>query len=181
MKAFFYTLGILTGFCGTAFAAYQIANHSVTQVKLATRVFSNTGTVGAGGVVGVPISSFGTNSGSQVTVTGSSVTLTTTGRPVMLMVVGNGTPVCSIFAGGTNGPGLQHLYFIRTGVLTVAGYLFGINTTTTISNSVMDFPGAQAIDFPPAGTVSYNLAMSTDGSTGASAGMANCAFVAYEI
>jgi hypothetical protein len=67
-------------FVGTS----NIQPQAITQALLAPRSYVNPAP--AGGITAAGIGTFSTSSTSQVTVTGSSITITTTGRPVMVFL-----------------------------------------------------------------------------------------------
>jgi hypothetical protein len=110
-------------------------------------------TVGIGGVAVSPSSgAYSTTSTSAVPVPGLDINITTTGRPVVIMVVpdgSSGTPQLQTLA---NGSGTGALFSItRTGVS------WG-NVLATSANIELGLPpNLIAVDFPSAGTYAYFL------------------------
>lgn len=118
----------------------------------ANRTRSTGTTVGIGGIaVASSSGSYTTTSTSPVTITNQSITITTSGRPVQLMFVPDGTTSGAVIAATSSG--LIQFFRASTAVATfglVSGAL-SINSPTTV-------------DFPSAGTYTYTVATNTLGS-----------------
>jgi len=158
---------------GTSWDVISLPDNSVTQSKLAPRATGTT--VGTGGVaISASSGSFSTTSTSVTPVTNLSVTITTTGRPVMLMVQSDGpTNTATI---GLDVAGEFALFFQRGG--------------TNISKSVFDSAPTGTVglplspcflDTPSAGTYTYSLAVAVNFGSPNQAIIQNCVLVAYEL
>lgn len=142
---------------------------SVTQNLLAPRASGTT--VVAGGVIKTSSSgSFTASSSSFVNVTNLSGTITTTGRPVMLIVQSDGSGSAPFI---TPGSGLLDLQFF--------------NNTSSGEVGRFEFNGADSgeypvsfslLDFPPAGTYNYLVRAKATGTSGV---VAFVRLVAFEI
>lgn len=159
----------------------EIKAGGVTQAKLATRP-GPTPTVTAGGVAQSSSSgSYTTTSVTYATVTNLSVTLTTTGRPVLISML----PVSGSSAA-----------FVRVSSSTVdfTGNIKILNNTSSISwITLVEFIGTTggagnlpcssfyAIDFPASGTYNYVIQAAVNSGTGETLGVQNCILSAYEI
>ena len=125
--------------------------------------------------VGQQISSscglFNTNSTSFVSVTNLSVSLTTTGRPVMLMLQPDGTANEGVI--GVLGSETAVVEILRGAtVISVAG--FSWTTLGAVSSSAMQF-----LDTPSSGTYTYSIKLKSLG--GATAALNYSVLVAYEL
>ena len=124
----------------------QIANQTITQDKLALRTVGTTAPAG-----GVAIS---TSTGS-VTLTGSfvtycTVTITTTGRPVMLLFQGDGTTNGSFAQNGAASSSPLTIAFFR-GATQTSTYVFDSSNRDSIN------PSCTWVDTPIAGTYTYTI------------------------
>lgn len=169
----------------------KLATGSVTQAKLAARTVTTNGTdPGAGGVVMSASCGAITISSSLADVSGLSVTLTTTGRPIMVAIVPDGSSnPCNIYSqagAGTGTISCDQRVTINRGA-TVVGYLsmssiVDAATTRIISNN----PCIHAIDNQAAGTYTYKVQalgdLSWSGSSGTESNTLNYVkLVAFEL
>lgn len=163
----------------------KLAAQSVTQVKLGARTTGTT--VGAGGVA-ISASSNGYSvTSSQTQVTNLSVTITTTGRPVALMMIPDGTASAaqlSIVSGTSSqaASGIVDVQY-RRGATTLVDFSYGANipgTSGGFSNSIVPMPGTY-IDVVAAGTYTYHVfaALSSGNTTAGS--IVNVKLLAYEL
>lgn len=167
----------IIGVAANGIATTNIVNQAVTQNKLAPR--STGSTVGMGG--------FATSSGSgsysingtvaSVPVPGLSVTITTTGRPVHLMLLPDGVSLAGIwmnFVSGSYNP--AQIQFLR-GASLLAVNEFGEQTSNLTVYPPSSF---QWIDPVAAGTYTYTVNTKTS-STNQSIFVANAILAAYEL
>ena len=145
-------VGVETGGIGTT----QLAAAGVTLPKLAA----------ANIVTSLSSGSFVVTGGVFVDVTNLSVTITTSGRPVLLALIGDGTAVSS-YVGVTSGSSTVaqgYWQFLRGVTVITSGTFF---TGVTAASSEMAIPpGAFThIDTPVAGT--YTYVMQVEPTTGA--------------
>lgn len=152
-----------------------------------TRTRATGTTVGLGGVaISASCGSFSTNSSSFVPVTNLSVTLTTSGRPVMIMLAGDGTSGSynQIKANGNSSDdaGLDIAFF--RGVTQLNLYPCSIRaqvpasglTATSVSQPASS---VQFIDNIGAGTYTYSVKVECDIAT--TAFVSNSVLIAYEL
>jgi hypothetical protein len=136
----------------------QIINANVTRAKLAAvgeQISSNSGT-------------FTTTNAVATDVTNLTVTITTTGRPVMLMLLGGTLRIT-----GTSGTEWATVGLIRDVVNTVTSYTFGLNDIRVPASSV------NAVDVIAAGTYTYKVTLQTILSCPAS--VISARLLAYEL
>jgi hypothetical protein len=165
-------------------AAGNIGSQAVTQVKLAARA---TGTTVAAGGVAVSNSSgsyLASSYPSGTQVPSFSATITTTGRPVFLTLMGDPASsnagfgfqsiTTSSFAGGS-------LQFYRDAT-PIGGTLLSVNVdNNTVIRAVTYPPGSfNQLDMVAAGTYTYTLYY-TSGNAAINFYLKNCTLVAYEI
>jgi hypothetical protein len=155
----------------STFGSYSVPDKSITQRKLANRTTGTT--VGAGGVaISGSSGSFSTSSNTPAAVTNMSITLTTTGRPVFVLVQsdGSGNP-CDINPTANSNSWLQ-IYRGST--------LLGYYAASSPSSSLF-FPGVLSyVDAVSSGTYTYTFKVfTTTGS--ASVNINNCELVAFEL
>lgn len=144
-----------------------------------------TGTsVAAGGVaISASSSNFFTSSGTITSVTNLSVTIVTTGRPVMVMLIPDGTSSFSrIFVDSTTG-GAQGTFYLNrdSGAARSIGYLGGTGGGAGSYNQFVP-PGAISwIDLPSAASHTYVAQVEADTGTGTEIGVFYSKLVAYEL
>lgn len=118
--------------------------------------------------------SFSTTSASFTVATNLSVNLTTTGRPVMLMLIPDGSSTSSIGCQGSGGSrGVEFAWFRDSNQLTDALFFTGGNDIS-IPQGAVNF-----IDFPGAGNFLYTLQVLAHSSS--TVVVQSCKIVAYEI
>jgi len=148
---------------------------AITQADLATRP-SPTPTAAAGGIAQSSSSgSFTTVSATFVAVTNLSVTLTTTGRPVNLLITSDGTTSDSAFGStGAAGVGQARIQILRGSTEVYLG------KQTSQSTGFLGSPTAiVALDPVAAGTYTYSVQIAV--TAGTSASLLNSILIAYEI
>lgn len=152
-----------------ALASYVIPNGSVTRPKLAA----------LGQITSLSSGNYSlTGTTGQAAVTNLSVTLTTTGRPVMVILEPDGTTntgaVSITWAGGSSSP--LALAFKR------GSTSIGINGLFPSSSATIWAPCSafSFIDTPTAGTYNYTANVKL-GNSGDSVGVSNCILMAYEM
>lgn len=129
-----------------------IATQAITQSLLAARPTGST--VAAGGVgTSASLGNASFNSTPFIDM-GISVTITTTGRPVYIGFINDGTAISLCQSNAANS---VRVFFTRdSGVTSVGGYTFE-NGTSSFSIPVSSF---STIDFPTAGTYTYTAQVS---------------------
>ena len=155
----------------------QIANQAVTQAKLAART---TGTsVAAGGVaISATCGTVASSSTTPAAITNFSLTITTTGRPVRVEVISDGTVSHGFFGVNPGGGGTAaQVRILRGGVVQGSYQVHGGAGGGSVycPSSSISF-----LDFPAAGTYTYtaDLAIDVAGATGY---LYYSKFVVYEI
>lgn len=145
----------------------KIADGAVTQAKraaLGQQLSSSSGT-------------FFTSSNTPDDVTNLSVTITTTGRPVVLTLISDSSSNSSEIAIGNGGAvNFCNLLILRDST-EVMNQIFGGNPTPEL----MSFPPSaiKHIDIPSAGTYTYKVQASV--SVGSDVGINYCKLIAYEL
>jgi hypothetical protein len=154
-------------------ATSNIANNAVTRTQLAS----------VGQQISTPVGSFTTSSGSFVPVTGLSVTITTSGRPVMVFLQPDGTT-----SSGLLGITSSSITTQATGSLNVKRGATLVFTMTvggpiTSASAPLFFPlGLMLLDTPSAGTYTYAVQAATFAGAGTpSFSINDSVLVAYEL
>ncbi len=181
-------LSIASGGVGTT----QLATGAVTTAKLATDAVTTVKITDAN-VTPAKISasnnqtsslvaSFSTATGSFQNITGLAVTITTSGRPVMLLTQcgtsqGNYASTTTV-VGANAGLGIA---LTRNASMIFRTSFLGPTASGTPKN-VLDFPASSMmyIDYPTAGTYTYQVQLSSNGAS-ATASIANLILTAVEI
>lgn len=169
-----------TNIANGAISGTKLTDQTVSVSKLVPMTVSTT--VGIDGFAASgSIISFSTNSTGGLPVTNSSITITTSGRPVMFALQGTLTSPgndgsISLTGSITNMIGTIRLFRNAT---TLSGYAF---TNNTVSSSMLSWPSSiQWIDYGlPAGTYTYNLDARVN-SASVTVNINNAVVVAYEI
>lgn len=129
--------------------------------------------------------SFSTSAGVFADVTNLSVTITTTGRPVVLSIIsdGNGTDT-SLLGTWSSGPALTNIlsdFIVLRGATEVARWSLGCGGASSAAIAIYSPPpGVVLLDPVGAGTYTYKVqARNNTATTTASVGY--CKFAAYEL
>lgn len=173
--------------CMPAHASFWILPHSITQNDLAARTGGST-TAGAGNVAFFALNgqaSAGSSTSSFSNVTGFSLTITTTGRPVKIEI-GGGASGCGgpyVNIAGTSASVDASVFFqlARTGTssATIPYGQIGIAHNGSVDPSI-NVSHMSAIDFPAAGTYTYQL--QAELGSASSVGTISCVvYTAYEM
>jgi hypothetical protein len=151
----------------------KINDLAVTTGKIAANAVTRAKLDAIGQQVSSSCGSFSSNSGSFVDITNLTLSITTTGRPVLIFLEPDGTSAGSM--GATVGSG--QIQLLRGA--TVVG-LFGVNVTGTTQLPVSTI---WMLDVPTAGTYTYKLqGKLTAGSGGGNViAVSNAKLVAFEL
>lgn len=156
--------------------------HSIIQNKLALKATG--ASVGAGGVAVSSLTSgnFTTSSTTFVPVTNLSVVLNTTGRPVMVMLVGDGPSGGSFVGCNTSVSSGQPRLILRFNNSTIGNIGFHVvgGSTPSSTISIVTPASISLLDFPAAVTNTYSVSASVDSGT-STGSVGACRLIAYEI
>jgi hypothetical protein len=149
----------------------KIADGSITQLKRAELTYSS----------GVTSSTFTSTSSSYVDIDNLSVSFTSTGRPVQLMLVpADPSAVSGIAAlNSSSGTAITYFKFIRDSTDLCEIVLGEVKTGASNSFNYMPVSSLQHIDVPSAGTYTYKVQGKI--STGSSFECLRARLVAYEL
>ena len=158
-------------------SASQMQTNSVATAAIQSNAVTRPKLVAVGQQVSGSSGSYGTGSTSPVDVTNLSVTITTTGRPVMLMVQG-------AYIGVTNGnfdtAALANFRLLRGGIAFTANYALKTAGDTADTNKEIQVPASLTfLDTPAAGTYTYKL--QAWAAANCTTSVINCVLIAYEL
>jgi hypothetical protein len=122
---------------------------------------------------------FSTTSTTGVDVTGLSVTITTTGRPVALLLQPDGDTVNPSYVGGASAASLLEatMYFLRGATVITRALVGGpVPGTVYVPPGVLSF-----VDTPTAGTYTYKVQAKSDAGGNTTVYVRRCKLVAYEL
>lgn len=161
-----------------------IATQAVLQSNLAPRATGTT--VAAGGVAVSASCGNYSATASLAAVTNLSVTITTTGRPVMLLIVPDGNTSADSFLGGSNGiPGGLFLFIGITAFFRGSTQLnfssCAYSTQTSVPTAISFNPSLQFVDIVSAGTYTYTLQAQNQSNPGTGFLLDYLKLVAYEM
>lgn len=162
----------------------QIASQTIAQGNLALRTTGTT--VGAGGVaLSASSAAFSTTSNSPTSVTNLSVTITTTGRPVFVGLVADGSVGNQSSIGCSNSGSavtfVRSFFDILNGATTILEYI--LSTGGASSTDLQIFVPSSAlstISFPSAGTYTFSVKIYSNTVTQTSL-VTYSKLIAYEI
>ncbi len=176
---------------GTAMTATGADAIAATMTSTGANDIANTRTRAVGstvGIGGVAISSPTSNTGSTnvtfaegVKDVGISVTITTTGRPVVVSMLpdNSSTAQAGALIDNTASGSVARVYFMRDGSTQLGGTKLGVNSTEAPDDST--FPlSFSIIDTPAAGTYTYTANFLVD-TAGMILYLYNQVIVAYEL
>lgn len=171
-------LGVSASGIGTT----QIANLAVTTGKIANNAVTRDKLAALGQQTSGNSSTFSSTSTTLVDITNLSVTLTTTGRPVMLILQSfpNGTSADVSISNSSSTNATATLCWSVGGVDT-AFHLLGTTAAGNGANAIaLTLPAALSqIVFPSAGSTTFKLR--TRVIAGTTISVSNCQIVAYEL
>jgi hypothetical protein len=163
------------------FAAPIAYSAGITGANIAAATVARTNMVAVGQQISSSSGSFFTSSTTYVNVTNLTATITTSGRPVMVMVQsdGNGTNPAYIGVAGTSTGTVVAAFQLKRGS-TVISQTF-LETASASSGSPLTVvpPGAlNFLDTPTAGTYTYTVQAKSPGNQ---VDFVDCVLVAYEL
>lgn len=165
-----------------AVTTVKILDHAVTQVKLQTRGVSNPAT--NGDVANSNSINFSTTNGGYVDVTGSSLTITTTGRPVVLFFNSDETSSGSNIGLVRSNAGIVQARLKLVRDSTDKGIYF-LSCQQPSTSQLFSLPASQVMffDAPSAGTYTYKVQATIVSGTGngETISISNTQLVAYEL
>lgn len=123
--------------------------------------------------------SFTTSSTSYVDVTNLTVTITTTGQPVMLMLQSDGSGTQSYLAASKTSTCSADIRFVRASS-EVGSYHFGNDAAPASSGWIIPSSSAQFVDVIGAGTYTYKIQAKITSGT-ANMNVINTKLLAYEL
>jgi hypothetical protein len=157
------TIGVATGGIGTT----QLASTAVTTAKVANNAITRPLLAAVGQQISSSSGAFSTSSVSPVNVTNLSVSITTTGRPVMLIIQPFLATGSSGMSGATQACGMS---ILRAGSPV---------TSWEIQASTASIPSVSFLDTPGAGTYTYQVQGQV--TSGGTLSVETCVLVAYEL
>lgn len=159
----------------------KIVDGSITQLKLAPKTASATSTAALGEVARSALCTSYSNTTITLTdVTNLSVTLTTNGRAVVLMLLADG--IGSVYLVRSNALHTAQIDFVRAAT-TITSHSLQIGATgATGVSAELPLSSFSYMDFPAAGTYTYKVQAKV-GNSAASAQITinNARLIAYEI
>lgn len=157
------------------FAAGLFTADANGRAKFADGIWTKAKFAALGQVVSSGSSNFSTGSTSYVDVTNLSVSITTIGRPVLLLIVSDGSLLSNVGADGNSATNGVADYQILRDSTTIAQSKIG-----QISTGYTLFPGSIVhFDAPSAGTYTYKMQLKAQ--SGATANMRYMKLVAFEL
>lgn len=160
----------------------QVKNDAITTSKIKDANVTREKLVAVGQQMSSSCGTFTTTSLTPVAVTNLSVTITTTGRPVMVMLVPDASGVSSYVGSSKSSTTSTSatVYLERTG-LTPNSICWGVGADGASGNLNVKVPigTIQYLDVPSAGTYTYSIGAS--GGFSNTLTMSNAKLIAYEL
>jgi len=184
LPAFISSSGVITtGQIGAVMALASTDNSTLEVSSNALRIkdggVTKSKLVALGQQLSASSAVFSTSSNSYVDVTNLTVTITTTGRPVMLIVIPDGstTNVAAFGVSGASGSKGAQAQFLRAATVIAIFNLFGGASTSSLEVP----PGSLcSVDVVAAGTYTYKVQIKAQ-NVGDSTTLNRCKFIAYEL
>lgn len=150
----------------TKLSADNIAAGVVTPALLASGAITKAKLAAVGQQLSSSTSTFTTTSTSFTDVTNASVSITTTGRPVVLLLQSDGSVSQVSYGATTSGTRSAVAYFKILRDTTEIAHIEDSVTTMELGTNSFDVPsgGAYHIDTPAAGTYTYKLQIKMEAS-----------------
>lgn len=159
----------------------KLANDAVTTAKILDANVTRAKLEAVGQQISSSSGSFSTSAGSLVDVTNLSVTITTIGRPVKVMIISDGSVTGSNIS-GSNSSDLNVVFGLK--ILRDATRIaeFGYAAAGVSDFGIFTYktpPSFSILDVPSAGTYTYKV--QAQASSPNTAFVTNCKLVAYEL
>lgn len=160
----------------------KIADLNVTNAKVADSNVTKVKRAAAGQQVSVNASGT-TSSTSDTDVTDLNVTITTTGKSVMLYLTKDTTAAQAGLQAGSDVDGYSTFKLFRDATPVAAFRLGTFQSNNSSTNNTFQWPATAIcyIDSPAAGTYTYKATMANTTSSAVNVGLQNVKLVAYEI
>lgn len=158
----------------------KIVDASITTAKVVDANITRPKLVAVGQVISTTCGNY-VYTGAVQSVTNLTVTITTTGRPVILTLVSDGSASSGLkIDANTSTSGISAIFSIRRNGSDIVFFNMGTNFTTTSSVGGLTIPPGSTYYFDPvaAGTYTYAFRASTNFC---SLNILNCQFLAYEL
>lgn len=173
------------GLASDSVTTAKIVDLNVTTAKIAANAVTRAKLVAVGQQQSGSIA-FTTASTSYVDITGASITITTTGRPVVLMLIADGSATSYVGISLTSPAGFvgrSYAAFIKLvrDATDIQTHVISDTAEQTASNVGMQIPASLVyFDVPGAGTYTYKLQGIVNGADEL-LDVFNCRLVAYEL
>lgn len=176
--------------CSTvAVGSYVIPNLSITTAKIAALAVTRAKLAAVGEQVSNAQPGQGTASATYIDINNMTVTITTTGRPVIVSMQsdGTGTPAFlqSTHLASPFSSGVGYLRFVRvlSGTpTTISDHILSYSMPGVTSTTYIDWPATIIhLDIPAAGTYTYKAQFKTTGDVQQQFSVNNVRMVAYEL
>lgn len=160
----------------------QVKDDGIITVKILDNNVTRPKIVAVGHQVSSSSGAFSTNSASFVDVTNLSVTITTTGRPVMLLLCSNSSTanIGTAQTGAASETGADFAW-VRDSTIVSTNVLF--TTAGSAPGANIDIPPGSInfLDRPAAGTFTYKLQARFNATGTGNAQVDDCVIIAYEL
>jgi hypothetical protein len=143
---------------------------------------SRSNLVAVGQQVSSSCGSFLTSSATPVSVTNLSVTITTSGRPVIIALIPDGTAGAQMGMGNNSGAPAGTFYVLcLRGIVTISTSQYFNAALTTSGAALFPPPGVLFIDTPTSGTYTYSIKAEIASGNSSFGVIDNCVLFAYEL
>jgi hypothetical protein len=156
----------------------KIADSNVTTAKLADGAVTQAKRAALGQQISSSCGNFSGSSSSYVDVTNLSVSLTTTGRPVKILCIPDGSAAGGYFSASSTAGALGDIFLQVLRDATVVGVI-NYNCPGASESIQIPAPAVAALDLPAAGTYTYKLQIRKQ--SGSAYGALNVKLAAYEL
>lgn len=170
---------IVSGINNTKLDAQNFQDGAITTSKIASAAITNTIMPSVGQQISSSSSSFSTSSTSYVDVTNLSVSITTTGRPVMIALVPDSIDAARVAISAATGTADGQIAFDRGGTNISVFNINAVDAAGSTSQISIPASACKYVDTPSSGTYTYKCRAKLD--TGDFVLVYNCKLIAYEL
>jgi hypothetical protein len=174
------TLGV-TGVTTLSSTLAVTGNTTITGTLQVTGQIDRPSLPTVGQQVSASSGTYSTSSTSLADVTNLTVTITTTGRPVVLALVSDGSGNQSYMGAGSGSTDGAALIVVALRGATEISRLFYQSPKAAAPLATFGVPGVVAFDAPAAGTYTYKIRAAVDAAAGASGEVFYMKLVAFEL